>query len=475
MGISDMKWISLVVLILGFLNTCRTETIDNTRALTSDLIANYSRVIKPKRNQSEPVEVSIGLQLLSIFEFDEVQEKLSIMAVTYLIWKDELMTWDPKDYGGAEVVYFESHQVWTPMLVLINTVNNIKKLGYDDDWLLVRYFNNGSAYFYPGGVLSAKCDVDVTYFPWDKHKCRFQFSTWGSDPNIMKITSMSDELFLDYYSPNGAWDLISTEVTSRYKNSLFEMYITLSRKPRFVVVNVISPIVLMALISTIVFYIPVDSGERISYSMTMLLAIAVFLTLIGDNLPKTSNPMSIFSYYLLSMLILNIVILIINILSVKCYFIGDKQPVSSCWASWSRCIKCKRRNNRKRRYVASRDANTLHKTNTSDSKHHQVRSSSSTTYSYSTEIMISHVNGRQAVKDSNPNMKYQMTKADAARCRDKSAGGVDTDIDVEDDSVTWEDVSVAIDILALIVSILAILILTSVFFFIIWMGGTKNS
>ena len=52
-----------------------------------------------------------------------------------------------------------------------------------------------------------------------------------------------------------------------------------------------------------VFLLPQESGERVSFSVTVLLSFAVFLTVIGDNIPKTSSPMPFVCYYVVIVLI----------------------------------------------------------------------------------------------------------------------------------------------------------------------------
>ena len=79
----------------------------------------------------------------------------------------------------------------------------------------------------------------------------------------------------------------------------------------------------MSLINLFTFLIPVESGERISYSITCLLAIAVFLTLVSDNLPKSSQPMSVMCYYLMSILIISVLICLAIILNLNVYFTED--------------------------------------------------------------------------------------------------------------------------------------------------------
>ena len=53
------------------------------------------------------------------------------------------------------------------------------------------------------------------------------------------------------------------------------------------------PIILSSLLVTLVFVVPVGSGEKLSYILTVLLTIAVFLTIIGDTLPAISLTTSV--------------------------------------------------------------------------------------------------------------------------------------------------------------------------------------
>jgi hypothetical protein len=69
-------------------------------------------------------------------------------------------------------------------------------------------------------------------------------------------------------------------------------------------------------VNLLVFLIPTDSGERLSYAITVLLAITVFLSSVSEDLPNTSNPMSILSYYLLSNIAISVLICFLSILIV---------------------------------------------------------------------------------------------------------------------------------------------------------------
>ena len=64
----------------------------------------------------------------------------------------------------------------------------------------------------------------------------------------------------------------------------------------YVIINIILPILFLNQLNVLVFMLPAESGERVSYSLTVLLSIAVFMTIVGDTLPRTSEPTPLISY-----------------------------------------------------------------------------------------------------------------------------------------------------------------------------------
>ena len=67
-----------------------------------------------------------------------------------------------------------------------------------------------------------------------------------------------------------------------------QFQLTLKRLRTYYVMNVILPVIFLSLTASLVFYLPAEAGEKIGMSMTVLLAYAVYLTIIADNMPQTS-------------------------------------------------------------------------------------------------------------------------------------------------------------------------------------------
>lgn len=69
----------------------------------------------------------------------------------------------------------------------------------------------------------------------------------------------------------------------------------LSRKYSYYLMNMVMPVIVLAVMEPFVFMLPVESGEKIGYALTILLSLSVVMTLVSDSIPPTSTPVCILS------------------------------------------------------------------------------------------------------------------------------------------------------------------------------------
>ncbi|WAQ93766.1 ACHA9-like protein, partial [Mya arenaria] len=57
------------------------------------------------------------------------------------------------------------------------------------------------------------------------------------------------------------------------------------------------PCLLITLVALLRFYIPSDSGEKVTMGITTLLSMTVFMMLVAENMPPTSNVLPLIGIY----------------------------------------------------------------------------------------------------------------------------------------------------------------------------------
>lgn len=324
-------FIILTVCSIHYIDLGQSQTLQNAKDLLSDKLEGYNANLRPVANQSEPLMLYVGFELLSLIDVDEATQTVTVNAMVDLRWTDVSMVWNPADYGGLSNIFAKNDQFWTPSLVLTTTNEKLHKFG--ESWLGVRYYPNGDAFFIPGEICATLCTMDITYFPFDQHTCNLYFTPWGSFSHEIAMSHTSDVVGLSYFYPNGAWELVdsATKVEVIGFTTNFIVKLVIRRLPRYVTINIIIPLICLSFLNMLVFLIPTDSGERISFCITLLLSIAVFLTIVSADLPKTSTPMSMFCYYLLGILFMSTFITIAVIFSLRIYYTDESKPINEYW------------------------------------------------------------------------------------------------------------------------------------------------
>ena len=336
-----MAVLSIVMIMIWCESLVNGADISEMDRLMNGKLSSYNKRLRPVRNQSSPVEVDIMYYVFTINELNELSGKFSFTGFFTIQWTDEMMSWNKTEYGGIESLVVEPSAVWYPHIVFSNPFQSQDALF--DDWNPVRYSFSGVAILNAGGLVSIKCDVELTFYPWDKQLCNTAVSMRGYGENEVKLRRAGDYSSMEGYSPNGEWSLAAAHISdvSNKHMSVLSMQFHLQRKPEFIIVNVIIPIICMSLMNIMVFVLPAESGERVSYSMTVLLATVVFLTLVGDTLPKVSSPMPLLCYYLLSLLILGVCVCVVTIVNLAIYFKDPSSQVPDCLKTFTRCFQCR--------------------------------------------------------------------------------------------------------------------------------------
>ena len=237
------------------------------------------------------------------------------------------------DYGGMYLTKIPILKTWMPTLILRNGVETKSIYTFhnnlDIESATVAYTANGSAAFMVYGLYQVVCESDVTYYPFDEHKCMISLVSTDMYNDITLSSNLGVHLGL--LIPNSEWSINPNTVSTTKKNLevIFQGYTTytdqiefnfvISREHIFPFLNIILPVMCLSLAHVLVFQLPVDYGERTSFSFTLLLTLVVFMTMVSDRLPASNN-ISFFNIFLLQQLFSSILTTGLVVFSIRLFY-----------------------------------------------------------------------------------------------------------------------------------------------------------
>ncbi|XP_060563388.1 neuronal acetylcholine receptor subunit beta-3-like [Ruditapes philippinarum] len=391
----------LNVFVFAIFGTVSSQTYENATRLRSDLLANYHKDVRPINNQSDVVNVNVTLDLFGIPEIDDVRGVITITVATQCVWIDERMQWDPADYGGISKILILTSEAWTPSISL-GTPIEFATMGSVNNHVI--FFPSGFALFYPGAVLKSSCGFNMKFWPFDKQICDVGFFPLDYTTDQLLFTII-DGVKTKSFTPNAEWVLEDTSYytinTVGFSMAIFRF--KLKRQSLFYVLTIILPINGIAGLTCLVFLLPSESGERVSYAITIMLSLAVFLTVVSDEMPKSSEPISLMCCYILAGICVSVIGTVLAILNLAVYHRKENVPKKPWHISLVMFSKCTRNN----KVSDEQDRN----------------------------------NGIQDIKYGNA-PTHDKTKATKTHILKVNQ---DEDKDADGQTITWQDVSLAID------------------------------
>ena len=263
-----------------------------------------------------------------------------------LEWKDEFLTWNSSVFPIHKITLPQG-MVWKPDFVLKNGFTEFKELGAS--FYNVILSADGTVFWKPYQVFESQCSIDVTYFPFDTQTCEIQFTLWSHFRVQVMLSSSSSSVEMLRYKGNSIWDIISTSqsIDNSGGNSEITYTLTLKRKPTFYVSNTVIPILFLGVLNLLVFVIPADAGEKMSYAITVALGFIVFLTIISSELPANSDSTPYLSTYLQIQIFLGGLALVISSIQLRLRHKPEDQPVYAFLQVLVKITHCKNIKKRK--------------------------------------------------------------------------------------------------------------------------------
>ncbi|XP_078371361.1 neuronal acetylcholine receptor subunit beta-3-like [Oculina patagonica] len=288
-------------------------------------------MVRPVLDSSEAVKVKFRVELKAVVDVDKKGQVVSTDTFIIQRWNNSFLMWSPSKFGGLEKILVSPEEIWAPDIALQNNADdNVAQAGYTEKfktWIVI-YHNGTSEWISPVSFKSA-CNFDVTFFPYDEHRCDMIFGSLTMDKTLMdieteemhvrkdedkekeKVKDHDEDEEFEQVGKSGSWSIQMIEVKRREKrlrgcpNPFTEIRLSLiiRRKPLHFVVFSMVPCMLIGALILVSFFIPAESGERIGFSCTILLAVSVYLLIVTEALPEQSDTLPLIGVYYIIIMI----------------------------------------------------------------------------------------------------------------------------------------------------------------------------
>uniref|UniRef100_A0A8B9HUS1 Cholinergic receptor nicotinic gamma subunit n=1 Tax=Astyanax mexicanus TaxID=7994 RepID=A0A8B9HUS1_ASTMX len=284
--------------------------------LIADKFKNYNKNIRPARHTEDKVQVQVKLTLTNLISLNEKEETLTTNVWIEIQWNDYRLAWNTSDYHDISLIRVPYNTVWLPDIVLENNIDGKFDVAYYANVLI---YSDGSMYWLPPAIYRSTCAIEITYFPFDWQNCTlvFRSQTYSANEIDMILAIDADtqkpiewvDIDPEAFTENGEW-AIKHRPARKLTNTRYspddleyqEVYFNLiiQRKPLFYIINIILPCALISSLVVLAYFLPAQAGgQKLTVSISVLLAQTVFLILVSQKVPETSLSVPLIGKYLI--------------------------------------------------------------------------------------------------------------------------------------------------------------------------------
>ncbi|XP_039991843.1 5-hydroxytryptamine receptor 3A-like [Xiphias gladius] len=266
---------------------------------------------RPVKDHRQPTVVSLDVLLYAILDVREIDQTFIPYVWIFMSWENQHISWNPRDFCDIESVSLPTEVLWKPDL----TIEEMTEKDKAPPSPLLTIFSNGSVLVQNDQVLVSTCRMHVYKFPFDIQSCTLSFKSvihsereiqLVHDSNSAEVTEDSREVMRTQYE----WLFINMTVTNMTvnmfgsKQDVVIYTINMRRRSLLYIVNFLLPILFFLFLDLASFLISDSGGEKLSFKVTVLLAVTVMQLILNEILPSSSNRIPLIAVYCIGIFVL---------------------------------------------------------------------------------------------------------------------------------------------------------------------------
>ncbi|KAG8288990.1 hypothetical protein J6590_007745 [Homalodisca vitripennis] len=248
--------------------TCNDKMKTNAGRLKKALFCGYDTSVRPVLHHSNQTFIKLSAFPTNINWIMEQKNQMWMSFWFFMQWKDELLTWNSSDYEGLEEFYVDASNIWVPDIFVSDPPQSYPMTKQ----MSCLVHSNGDVECTMSTSLTTRCNIDLTYFPFDRHSCKVVLRPRSYHGPVLNLdfmdTSGTDPL--KFYRSHGAWNLMSVKFNRNVTNIKRDIYTTdmeysfvIERRSSSYNVTYATPALVMMMMVLSVFWLEVQCSARV--------------------------------------------------------------------------------------------------------------------------------------------------------------------------------------------------------------------
>nr|XP_057923058.1 5-hydroxytryptamine receptor 3A-like isoform X1 [Doryrhamphus excisus] len=238
-------------------------------------------------------------------------------------WQNDHIAWQPEDFCGIQSVHLPTEVLWKPDLTIEEMIEKDK--APPSPHLTIT--SGGRVQVQNDQVLLSTCRMHIYQFPFDHQSCNLSFKSVVHPAQEIQLlhslgsaeaTRWSREVMHTQYE----WLFMDMTVANKtvsvfgMEQDMIVYTITMKRRPVLYIINFLLPVLFFLGLDLASFLISDTAGEKLSFKITILLAVTVMQLILNDILPCSSNRIPLIAVYCIGIFALMLLSLLETILAM---------------------------------------------------------------------------------------------------------------------------------------------------------------
>ncbi|XP_046542525.1 neuronal acetylcholine receptor subunit beta-3-like [Haliotis rubra] len=324
------------------------EVFWESKLISDFLQSGYVREARPVTSANSTVDVTMYPVLLSINNINEADNTLTSTLILLQQWVDIRLKWNASDYGGVTSVKLPSMRLWLPDIVPFNAAPTaVSDPVYEE---LVDVSNDGTVRWGPLIVVSSKCPLDVTNFPFDTQSCTVVFGSWLHTRQQMDMrfyTEGAKEMDISISESfqgmpmveHPYWTIIDDKLKAKllevkygtYEFAILSITVEAKRRASFFKHLAIGPGALIGFLVPVLFLLPARSSEKNTFGMLIIVGLVLLISVLAEAVPFNHSSTPRVGLFYLITLMLTCCSMVISVLVSNISYRGARRRSLPKW------------------------------------------------------------------------------------------------------------------------------------------------